>query len=140
MAKMKEEGLRRIEVQVGNRGGGSAVSLMSPVDRGRRVNLRPSQKAASAMKERNVGVVRATWLVNGKGKVEWLEIVPAKPGEAGHKVRDDGHIYVPTSDVGKAAFTPGSLSNCPEELIDGDVFRFKPPDGLRFDKDASTLD
>jgi hypothetical protein len=140
MAKAKDDGLRRIEVQIGNRGGGggSSISLMSPIDHGKRVNFRPSARAVAEMKGRGVSKVRAVWEVNAAGEPVWLEVRPAKPGEEGLRLRDNGnlrpHVHVPTAEVGTVVNAPSGTRVCPQETIDGDAFRFKVPDGLRFEK------
>jgi len=143
MAKLKHEDLRRIEVRIGSSGSSRATSLMAPSDKGRRVNLRPSDKAVGEMKARGMTKVRASWLVNANKEVHWLEVRPAKPSEEGLKVRYDygklrPHVHVPTADVGRAVDAPGGTRVCPEETIDGDAFRFRIPDGLRFEKGAET--
>jgi hypothetical protein len=113
---------------------------MAPVDNGRRVHLSPGTQASNEIRARDLKEVRATWLVNAEGEVRWLEVRPAQPG-AGVKVRgDDGkrpHMYVPTPDVGRAALALGSSPMCPEETIEGDLFRFRVPDGLHFARGGS---
>jgi hypothetical protein len=144
MAKQsKDTGPRRIEITIGSSGRSRTSSLMAPSDKGRRVNLRPSDRAVGEMRARGVTHVRGTWEVNASGEVEWLELRPVKPGEEGLKIRYDNgglrpHVHLPTADVGRAVDAPSGTRVCPQETTDGDAFRFKVPDGLRFEKGGET--
>jgi hypothetical protein len=44
------------------------------------------------------------------------------------------HVHLPTAEVGRVVDAPSGSRICPEEVIDGDAFRFKVPDGLSFGK------
>ena len=137
MAKAKDDGLRVIEVTIGNRGD-SAVASMSPVDGGKRVNLRPSDKVVGEMKARGVKSVRASWEVDANGQPQRLNVRPAKPGEPGIKVRYDvgnlrPHVHISTSDVGQVTAV-GSSCICPDEQVNGDVFSFAVPIDMHFKK------
>jgi hypothetical protein len=76
----EEEELESIAVTVGPaRGGGSA--LMSPINKGKTVNVRPSAATVEEMKQRGVTRVSASWDRSKKdGRVLQLTIQPAKPG------------------------------------------------------------
>jgi hypothetical protein len=128
----EEEELESIEVTVGPaRGGGSA--LMSPINKGKTVNLRPSADVISEMKQRGVTRVSASWDRSKEGQVRQLTIRPAKPGR-GLKVRYNTNsrpgIHVPTSDVGTAVLNGSPI--CDGEKIDGDAFKFRVPTDLTF--------
>lgn len=133
-----EAATKTIEVTIGARSQHSEVALLSPVNEGRSVNLRPSARAVSAMRERSMTHVRASWQTGEDGHVQWLCIRAAAAGEPGLKIRyenADGklrpHVYIPTWDVGRA--TIEGFSVCQDEQIDGDTFQFRIPAGLSFE-------
>jgi hypothetical protein len=135
MGVMKQLDLRRIEGTIGgNNRGSAAISHMSPINNGRSVNLRLSDKAAGEMRSRKMTHVQYAW--DDDGRAQWLVI---EPSGSGLKVRYSNkglrpHVHVPTVDIGKASYVAGGSLDCPEERIDGDEFAFRVPDGLRFEK------
>jgi hypothetical protein len=131
----EEDELESIEVTVGHARGGTSA-LMSPLNKGRSVNLRPSADAVEEMKRRGVTRVSAWWDKSKKdGRVLQLTIRPAKPG-TGLKVRYNTNsrpgIHVPTGNVGMAVLDGSPI--CEGEQIDGDAFKFKVPTDLTFVK------
>src|SRR4029450_7415986 len=101
----EEDELESIEVTIGPARGGS-YALMSPINMGKSVNLRPSAETVAEMKRRGVTRVTASWDRSKKnGQVRQLTIRPANPG-GGLKVRYDGNmrpcIHVPTRNMGTA--------------------------------------
>src|SRR5262249_57437696 len=87
MAKTKDDGLRVVEVTFGNRGGGSNMAFMSPVDGGIRVSIQPSDKVGGEIKSRGVQSIKAQWRVDADGQPKWLDVTPAKAGERSTKGR-----------------------------------------------------
>jgi hypothetical protein len=131
----EDDELESIPVTVGPARGGSSA-LMTPINKGRSVNLRPSAETIAEMKRRVVARVSASWGKNKKnGRVRQLTILPATSG-AGLKVRYDGTarpcVHVPTKDVGRAVLDGSSM--CEDEKIDGDAIKFKVPSSLTFVK------
>jgi hypothetical protein len=129
---IEDDELESIPVTVGPARGGNSA-LMTPINKGRSVNLRPSAETIAEMKKRGVTRVSAKW--DKSKKVLQLTILPAKEGE-GLKVRYDGTtrpcVHVPTKDVGTAVL--GDSSMCEGEKIDGAAIRFQLPSSLSFVK------
>jgi hypothetical protein len=129
----EEEELESIEVTIGPARGGS-YALMSPINKGKSVNLRPSAETVAEMKRRGVTRVTASWDRSKKnGQVRQLTIRPANPG-GGLKVRYDGNmrpcIHVPTRNMGTAVLDGSPI--CDGEKIDGDAFKFQVPSDFPF--------
>jgi hypothetical protein len=142
MVKAKDDDLRVVEVTFGNRGGGSNVAFMSPVDGGLRVSVRPSDKVGGEIKARSIKSIKARWMVDADGKPKRLDVTPAKPGERSTKVRYNAsgtrpHFYVTVTNVADRVTTEGSCA-CPEEHIDGDTFSFAVPPDMRFERGEKT--
>ena len=138
MAKTKDDGLRVVEVTFGNRGGGSNMAFMSPVDGGIRVSIQPSDKVGGEIKSRGVQSIKAQWRVDADGQPKWLDVTPAKAGERSTKVRYNAsgtrpHFYVKVGDVGDRATNLGSCA-CPDEQVNGDTFSFAVPPDMRFER------
>ena len=142
MAKARESsgGLRAIHVTIGGNRGGSTVALMSPINRGKSVNLRPSDRVISEMKSRGMTKVKAYWEVDKDGQAKTLTITPTSADEPGLRIRYDNsnlrpHIHIPTADVGKATMTDTGISICKtEEIYSDGEFMFSVPTDMRFER------
>ena len=143
MSKMSELDLKRTRIKgtIGGGGGGrgGAVSKISPINNGKSVNLRLSDKAVAELRQQNATHVQYEWEAHGE-KIEVLVVIPSS---SGLKVRYDNgslrpHIHVPTENVGKASVVDSGTYECPSESIDGNEFKFGIPNGIRFDSSNPT--
>jgi len=67
---IKKKKPRQIEGTIGGNKSGSTHALMSPIDRGRTVNLGPGDNIVAEMKSRKITHVRFTWEFNDDDQVE----------------------------------------------------------------------
>jgi len=143
MSKMSELDLKRtrIKVTIGGGGGGrgGAVSKISPINNGKSVNLRLSDKAVAELRQQNATHVQCEWEAHG----EKIELLVVTPSPSGLRIRYDNgglrpHIHVPTQDVGKVTTLSTGTYECPSESIDGNQFKFGVPDGIRFESSNPT--
>jgi hypothetical protein len=98
----EDDELESIPVGIGPARGG-AHALMSPINKGKSVHLRPSAATVEEMKRRGVTHVTCSWERSKKnGRVQQLTIQPAKPS-GGLRVRYDVSsrpgIHVSTREV-----------------------------------------